>query len=234
MPGEEGHTRGAEEIEKLEKLKKQVAELEQQQKLAESQTALADALKNQLSAQYNLESEKARQPFAELAGIKAGGSGLQLPVGKEGTISIASGAAGTALLRSKKQMIRLLDTIADELRKLLPDGAVIVMESQLDQAYQAEFMEKTIKDQIDKLTTARKQLKPEQPEKIYKMALGQVICTAHVNSRRRFQAILILRTTDLLTPARYHEYNTLADIGCPVCSPFQVMANPNEACCPVN
>jgi len=150
----------------VEDLKKQVAILVEQQKLVEARMALdkitrtqetllsqdvADAVKKKVIGEYELESEKAKLPFAELAGIKAGIAGLNLPTGKDGAISIASGTEGTQLLRSKKQMIILLETVADELRKLLPNGAVIVTESQLDQAYQAEFTEKIVKAQTAKL-----------------------------------------------------------------------------------
>jgi hypothetical protein len=51
-------------------------------------------------------------------------------------------------------MVSLLHAIADELKEQLPDGAVIVTETQLDQAYQADFTLKRIDDQTQKLTNA--------------------------------------------------------------------------------
>jgi hypothetical protein len=161
----------------LDKLKDQVEILQQQLALVKAQSALdaarqtqeaqltqtiAETLKNQVVAQYSLESEKAKLPLAELAGIKEALSDMKLPTGKEGTVTIATGTAGTALLRSKKQMLMLLNSIANELKEELPDGAVIVTESQLDQACQADFTLKMIKDQIEKLNIAVQQAAPRK------------------------------------------------------------------------
>jgi hypothetical protein len=155
--------------ERVAELQKQVSILQQQLALVNAQVTLdfakqsqeakiskeiAEALKNQATAQFSLASEQAKLPLAELAGIKAALSGMQLPAGKTGTVQIAAGTAGTVLLRNKGPMVSLLHAIADELKDQLPDGAVIVTETQLDQAYQADFTLKRIDDQTQKLTNA--------------------------------------------------------------------------------
>lgn len=151
--------------------------------------AVAEALKSQATAQFNLEAEQAKGPFAELSGIKAATSGMQLPTGKSGTVQVAVGTAGTALLRSKRPMLHLLDTVADELAKQLPNGAVIVTDAQLEQAYQAEFMAQRIEKQTKNLSEADKQAKPTVPK--LTMAIAPTIAAA-------YSAGLILDTVNSL------------------------------------
>jgi hypothetical protein len=177
MTTDEGKTDSSDELEKIndriELLKKQQELLSEQQKLqtaaqtqeAKTAKAIADELKNQVAAEYGLEEEKAKSPFATLAGAKAATEGMQLPTGKEGTITIATGTEGTALLRSKKQMLILLDAVAAELTRDFPDGAVIVTEPQLDEAYQADFFMRRLAEQRAQLnvTIERAIPKPLQP-----------------------------------------------------------------------
>jgi len=121
---------------------------------AKSAKALFDALKDQTTSQYGLESAQAQLPFAELQGIKAGIANLSLPSGKEGTITVASGTAGTVLLRSKGPMIKVLEEVAGKLSTVCPEGAVLLTETQLAQAYTAKFTLGRIKDEKKKLTEA--------------------------------------------------------------------------------
>ena len=166
---------------RIEFLKKQQELLLEQQKLLteqqkmqtavqtqETQTAkaIADELKAQLAAEYGLEEQKAKAPFATLAGVQAATKDLTMPTGKEGTITISAGTAGTALLRSKKQMLVLLDAVAAELKQELPDGAVIVTEAQLDEAYQADFFKRRLAEQRSHLNVTIEKATPKliQPE----------------------------------------------------------------------
>lgn len=165
--------------EKVEELKKQLEVLQQQLILVNTQLALqtanqtqevqlakaiAEALKNQAIAQFNLESEQAKLPLSELTGVKSALSGMQLPSGKSGTITTATGTTGTALLRSKSPMLKLLDAVVNELYQQLPNGAVIVTEAQLDQAYQAAFTIERINTQIKTLEIAIKAAEPKLSE----------------------------------------------------------------------
>lgn len=122
--------------------------------------ALLDALKDQTVSQYALGAAQAQLPFAELQGIKAGISGLTLPSGKEGTVKVAAGTAGTALLRSKRSMLELLDKVADDFIKICPNGAALLTEAQLGQAYTAGFTLKRIEEEKTKLTDAATKATP--------------------------------------------------------------------------
>jgi hypothetical protein len=127
---------------------------------AQRATAIAEELKKQVTAQYDLVSEQAKLPFAELAGIKAALGDTKLPEGKSGTVQIAAGTKGTALLRSKSSWLDLLDKFADELIiKLREKDAVIIIESKFDQAYQAEFILECIRNQVDNLQNLIKKVK---------------------------------------------------------------------------
>lgn len=172
-----------------EDLKKQMEILQQQLALTNAQIALDTARQTQeaqvtkalteaLKNQANLQSEQAKLPLAELAGVKAALSGMQLPAGKSGTFQITAGGAGTSLLRSKLPMLKLLDDVAGELHRQLPNGAVIVTEPQLEQAYQADITLKRIHDQTEKLKKATVEAKPKvsvaQP-----MVIPQVAAAAY-------------------------------------------------------
>ena len=122
--------------------------------------ALLDALKDQTVSQYAFGAAQAQLPFAELQGIKAGISGLTLPSGKEGTVKVAAGTSGTALLRSKQAMLALLDKVADDFISICPNGAALLTEAQLGQAYTAEFTFKRIEDEKTKLTDAATKATP--------------------------------------------------------------------------
>ena len=139
----------------LAKLKDQITR-DQAKQDAEAIKAKAylDSLKDQITSQYNLGVAQAQLPFAELQGINAGVSGIDLPSGKEGTVKISAGTAGTALIRSKKPMIELLDTVANEFVNLCKTKTILVTNDQLMQAYAADFTNKRIKGEIEELKTA--------------------------------------------------------------------------------
>jgi hypothetical protein len=158
-------------------LKQQVDALAQQLALANAQlalntakqvgdeqlvTAVTEALKKQTAASSDLEAEQAKAAFASLSGIKAGISGMQLPTGKSGTVQVAAGTAGTALLRSKGPMLNLLVMVATELARQLPDGAVIVTDSQVEQAFQARFTMERLRDQTERLNMATIRATPKE------------------------------------------------------------------------
>jgi hypothetical protein len=107
-----------------------------------------------------LGSAQAQRPFAELQGIKAGISGLTLPTGKEGTVKVSAGTAGTALLRSQRPMLELLDSIANALVEVCPTGAVILTEAQLGQASSAIYTLKRIGEERSVLGKAANQANP--------------------------------------------------------------------------
>jgi len=136
----------------LDELKAQAAvDSARQTRDAAAMKAMADALKDQTTSQVALGSAQAQLPFSELHGIKAGISGLTLPAGKEGTVKVSAGAAGTALLRSKRPMLRLLDKVATELIKLCSGGAALLTDERLAQANTAQFTLRRISDQATRL-----------------------------------------------------------------------------------
>lgn len=155
----------------LAQVKKQIELLQQQLALVNAQVALdaakqaqeaqlAKSLAEAAGAQYALVAEQAKGPFAELSGIKAATSGMQLPTGKSGEVQIAKGTEGTALLRTKGTMLQLLDSVAGELSTKLPNGAILVTEEQLEQAYQADFTRQRIADQTRSLSSATNRAAP--------------------------------------------------------------------------
>jgi|WetSurMetagenome_2_1015567.scaffolds.fasta_scaffold25959_4 hypothetical protein len=180
--------------EKIADLTKQVQILTQQLALVNAQRdldaakqtqetklnqAVIDALKSQATSQFNLESEQAKLPFAELAGVKAALGGAQLPAGKQGTVMVAAGTTGAALLRSKGPMLKLLNEIAVKLKEQLPEGAVIVTEAQMDQAYQASFTETRIAAQTRHLDAAISAGTPPTQTKALTMALPAFAAAAY-------------------------------------------------------
>lgn len=138
-------------------VEKQTDQLKQEVALLTQQVEL-------LKAQSALNSAQAQLPFAELQGIKAATSGLTIPPGKEGTVKVSTGQ-GTALLRSKKAMLEVLDTVANDLIKICPTGAVILSEAQLEQALVAQFTLKRIEDEITILADATNKAKPKLARK---------------------------------------------------------------------
>ena len=121
---------------------------------------LFDALKEQTASQSALGAAQAQLAFAELQGIRAGITGLSLPSGKEGTVRVSAGTAGTALLRSKRPMLQMLDAVADELCKICPNGAALLTEAQLAARYAAQFTLARIGDETAKLADAAKTAHP--------------------------------------------------------------------------
>jgi hypothetical protein len=151
----------------------------QQTQEAQLAKAVTEALKNQATEQFALESEQAKLPLAELAGVQAALGNAQLPTGKSGTVQVAAGVAGTQLLRSKKPMLELLAEVADELIDQLPDGAVVVTEAQLDQAYQAEITLSLVDHQIQNLEEAIKAASPPTVPAQVAMALPAFAAAAY-------------------------------------------------------
>ena len=146
----------------LAQLKAQAAlDAAKQTQEAQAAKALLDALKDQAVSQYALGAAQAQLPFAELQGIKAGISGLTLPSGKEGTVKVAAGTAGAALLRSKRPMLTLLDKVADELIAICPAGAAVLTEALLGQANTALFTLTRIDDEKTILENAAKNASPK-------------------------------------------------------------------------
>ncbi len=116
--------------------------------------SLADALKDQATSQLALGAAQAQLPFAQLQGIKAAVSGMTLPTGKEGTVKVAAGVAGTALQRSKRPMLQLLDAVASEIARFCPHGGCLVTEEQLTQASAAQLAQLRIDHQTTRLNQA--------------------------------------------------------------------------------
>lgn len=138
--------------EKLDRLQKELAIVQAELALTKAKQtqeaslaeAVLDAAKAKAASQFALEAEQAKAPLAELSGVTAAVSGMKLPAGNSGTVKVSAGAAGTAFLRSKEPMLRLLDEVAEELGSQLSEGAVIVTEAQLELAYQTAFTYKRI------------------------------------------------------------------------------------------
>jgi multidrug efflux pump subunit AcrA (membrane-fusion protein) len=131
-----------------------------------STKALLDALKDQTASQSALGVAQAQLPFAELQGIKAATAGITLPAGKEGTVKVSAGTAGTALLRSKRPMLELLDGVADDFVKFCPTGAAILTEAQLGQASSALFTLKRIENETSILDNATNKANPRDDRRI--------------------------------------------------------------------
>lgn len=141
--------------------------------------SVADALSEQTKSESSLAQQRASRPFAELLGIKAVTSGMQLPTGKQGTITVAAGTVGTALLRSNEPMLNLLATVAKELAERHPDGAVIVTDAQLDQAYQANFIVQRIEKQTSQLIAVTASLSPSKATGLTRGMLPAVMAAAY-------------------------------------------------------
>ena len=145
-----------------------VAELEKQVRLMQQQLAVlkaqldldattrtleaqlaqktADALKAQLTSEFDLTSQQATMAFAELQGVKTGLAGLQLPAGKAGTLQVDAGMAETDLLRTHQPLLQQLEAIAKDLAALVPEGqrAVLVNDARVAEAYQARVLADSI------------------------------------------------------------------------------------------
>ena len=101
--------------------------------------AAMKAAKDLIVAQHALEVARAQLPFAAMEGVRAAMAKSPLPTGKEGTVSVASGAPGTGLLRSKRPLFDLLAEVAADLITHCEGGAVLVSKEQLEQAESATF-----------------------------------------------------------------------------------------------
>ncbi len=150
------------------------------EKLSQATTAkaVADAQAEQAKSQLALGSAQAQLPFAVLQGIKAGINGLTLPGGKEGTVTIAKGTDGTALLRSKKPLLDVLDEIAAELMKDCT-GAVLLTEAQLTESFQAQYVLARIGDETQQLTDAVSQTRPHEDKAGLEMTGASFVAGAY-------------------------------------------------------
>lgn len=121
--------------------------------VAQSKKEEEDAARK-LASQSARKAAQAQLAFAELQGIKAGINSLTLPAGKEGTVSLSVGKVGTALLRSRKPMLDVLDKAADELKNICSNyqNTVLVTEAELSQAITAQVTLRRIDHQRDRLT----------------------------------------------------------------------------------
>jgi hypothetical protein len=162
----------------LAELKKQVELLTQQLNLLNAQNnlttaqqtqqaalakAVLEAAKSEAAAQFALDTAQAQAPFAELSGIKAGLANAKLPDGMSGTMKVATGTAGTALLRSKGPLFDVLGEVVDVLEKAMPDGAVLVSEAEIQQALSSRLMVKLVQDQTGRLQDAAAAAQPKLP-----------------------------------------------------------------------
>jgi hypothetical protein len=140
----------------------------------------------QLTALKQAENDlAAAQTAASTSGLetlKTSLSDLSLPGGKEGTISFAAGTEGTALLRSKIQMLKLIDDFSRELAGELKDGAVVVTEEQLEKAYTAEFNRNTIEKQITSLTALLPSPSKRAPAAKVMMAAALPVISAGIST----------------------------------------------------
>jgi len=122
---------------------------------------------------------ESKNTLSELEQMKKALSDLKLPEGKKGEITIAAGGENTALLRSKRPLLALLDDVANELtQNICPEGTVLLTEDQLKKAYEAKFKSNLIDDQITYLTeTIEKIQKEEIPTTKFISTAGVAIFT---------------------------------------------------------
>jgi len=116
-----------------------------------------------VKANFDLISEQAKLPLAELAGLKAAISEMKSSAGKEGNLEIVAGQAGAMFLCTKIPMLELLISFAEELNKnnKLRCGAVIVTNELLEKAYYAKLIEDYILNRIDLLKKVNSEIPPE-------------------------------------------------------------------------
>lgn len=144
----------------------QIKQLEDEIKLLQKKTEL-------LTEQKNLKDKKAEMDSAKLTEIATALSDLKskLPEGKKGTITVAAGNDNTALLRSNRPMLELLDEVADTLVKECSEETVLMTEEQLKKAYTSTYMsclidEKTgvLKELNGAMTQAQEKEEEERKE----------------------------------------------------------------------
>lgn len=117
-----------------------------------------------LTEQKKLRDAKTEMDSAELQDIKNALSGLNLPEGKKGEITVTEGSEKTALLRSKRPMLELLNEVADTLVKECPEGAVLMTEEQLKKAYASKYTSRLIDEEIGALAEFNEKIKQAQAE----------------------------------------------------------------------
>jgi hypothetical protein len=151
----------------LKELQDQVAVLQQQIALTklqqsqgvDTQTALLAALKGQITAQTELDKARALGEFAKLAGIKAGLDSVGAPLGKDGTITVATGTAGALMLGLRQPMLTGLEKSAGmiaEAAKAHAQGArvFVATDAQLQAVFQAMVTQTSLEQFTNALGTS--------------------------------------------------------------------------------
>ncbi|WP_345971117.1 hypothetical protein WCX72_04635 [Sulfurimonas sp. HSL1-6] len=140
----------------------QIKQLEDETKLLTKKSALVQAQKALADAEAEMDS-------AQLQKIKAALSEWKLPEGNKGTVTVSDGKDNTALLRSKRPMLALMDEIADTLVDLCPEGAVLVSEAELKKAYMSAYTLRMIDESIAALQSFNAQATQPSPGESMKM-----------------------------------------------------------------
>ncbi|MEB4591631.1 hypothetical protein VSS37_11625 [Candidatus Thiothrix sp. Deng01] len=112
-----------------------------------------------------LGSLRTQRAFSTVRDIKENLDSLNTARGQEGTITVAAGAEGVALLRSKKPLFVLLDAVAEALGGLCASGgAVLLTAAEREQAQSARFVSRRLtelNDRLKKLTGATPRATPD-------------------------------------------------------------------------
>lgn len=126
--------------EKMAKMEQDLDVLKKTKALHEQQLALKEAENKNL--------------LSDLTQLKKSMSSLKLPEGKKGEITITTKEDNTALLRSKRPLLEILDAIAHELtQKICPKGTVLVTENQLKNVAASKLKSNLIDGYIHYLIT---------------------------------------------------------------------------------
>ncbi len=136
---------------------------EEQMTEMEQNLELLKKKKELLEQQLALKEAESKNTLSELEQMKKALSELKLPEGKKGEITIAAGSENTALLRSKRPLLALLDDVANELtQNICPEGTVLLTEDQLKKVNEAKFKSSLIDDQIIYLTETIEKIQKEE------------------------------------------------------------------------
>lgn len=162
--------------EQLKELQNQVAVLQQQIQLvnlqqtqtASQQMAVVTALKNQVSAQSDLEKAMAQGAFAKLAGIKAGLDSVGAPVSKDGTITVSAGTAGALLLSLRKPMLEGLEKSATAIAAAVKAKSPVYVgtDAQVQSALQASVLARSLEQSITALDASTKAVQDKIGRKV--------------------------------------------------------------------
>ncbi len=140
--------------EQIELLTKQVnLSVAQQAQDANTAKGVAEALKAQVTAEAELTKAEQSASFAKWAGIKAGLESIGSPPGKEGTITIATGQAGTQLLKLQKPLIQAVNEAAKVIAETIKDKGPVVYAPDADviAALRSATVEQSFKDASEAL-----------------------------------------------------------------------------------